>query len=255
MTGRQTLLHYETKTGEIITDTVQEICCTCNCLCDYVQNLAPNKFCPGYGSSVPPNTSNSMFINNRYIPGAMFNGECGAGLNPTGFAWELQSLIVDGIEQVPVGTTYIADFLYGALTFDAYGTPNNYAAYFNSLPIIASNGIVLSDNLFDASYNTSKPFLATFKQYPTGNGCINNGFGGRYEHIWRGNTTGDGFSYVSANPVGPITHANVQTAFLFWYNQLTSVAAGTNYYSETNSTAGISRSIDLRLENVLCQTL
>jgi hypothetical protein len=255
VTGIQTLLHYETKTGEVITDTVQEICCTCNCLCDYVQNLAPNKFCPGYGSSVPPNTSNSMFINNRYIPGAMFNGECGAGLNPTGFAWELQSLIVDGIEQVPVGTTYIADFLYGALTFDAYGTPNNYAAYFNSLPIIASNGIVLSDNLFDASYNTSKPFLATFKQYPTGNGCTSNGFGGRYEHIWRGNTTGDGFSYVSANPVGPITHANVQTAFLFWYNQLTSVAAGTNYYSETNSTAGISRSIDLRLENGLCQTL
>ena len=50
VTGLSTLLHYETKGGDVITGTIVETCCTCDSLCDYTPVIL-NRVCFAYGGS------------------------------------------------------------------------------------------------------------------------------------------------------------------------------------------------------------
>ena len=120
--GLATLIHYETKAGDVINGTIAEVCCTCETLCD-VPTSASNKVAFGYAT--------------------LFNGRLVAGDRITGGEeLYLDYLEVDGNILVnsprPLGSTTggftATDMGYGI----GY---NKIVDLLNTVPEFAANGI------------------------------------------------------------------------------------------------------------------
>jgi len=120
--GLATLIHYETKSGNVINGTIVEVCCTCETLCD-----------------VPATTSNKV----GFGYATLFNG--GAVLGDRVVSGEelyLDYLEVDG--NVLIGSPLVIGTLTGGFTAADMGyglSYNKIVDLLNTVPEFAANGV------------------------------------------------------------------------------------------------------------------
>ncbi len=120
--GLATLIHYETKGGDVINGTIAEVCCTCETLCD-VPTSASNKVAFGYAT--------------------LFNGSLVAGDRITGGEeLYLDYLEVDG--NILVNSPRTLGSTTGGFTATdmGYGIGyNKIVDLLNTVPEFAANGV------------------------------------------------------------------------------------------------------------------
>lgn len=120
--GLATLIHYETKSGNVINGTIVEVCCTCDSLCD-VPTSSSNKVAFGYAT--------------------LFNGHLVAGDRVTGG----EELYIDYLEvdgNVLINSTVVAGTVTGGFTATdmGYGIGyNKVVDVLNTVPEFAANGV------------------------------------------------------------------------------------------------------------------
>lgn len=193
--GVQSLLHYEDKFGNQITGAVVETCCTCDSLCDYVinNNPTPNLKCAGYSATLDPNTSQSSLMQGygRHTA-AYWDAQCGVG-SVTGYTWELDSFIHNGVEQIT--TPMIVTVPFTSMTYTPAGVPTNFATAFNTL--LNTKGVNLDPDMATKSYVNGDTFTLAFRHYPNPIACSAPAWA-RLEIITE---SGDGWEYMGiANP-------------------------------------------------------
>ena len=120
--GLATLIHYETKAGDVINGTIVEVCCTCDTLCD-VPTANPNKVAFGYAT--------------------LFNGRLVAGDRITaGEELYVDYLEVDG--NVLINSPLVVGTTTGGFTATdmGYGIGyNKVVDLLNTVPEFAANGV------------------------------------------------------------------------------------------------------------------
>lgn len=185
---------YFDKKGNKITGVIEQVCCTCNTLCEIQNNNpVPNYKCAGYNASLDPNISSSQFIQGfgRYSQ-AFWDSSCGAG-TVTGFTWELDSFIHNGVEQLT--SPMIVTVPFSSMTLTAAGVPTNYADAFNVL--LNTKGINLDPDMATKAFINGDTFVLAFRQYANPIACSdppNN----RLDIVTE---SGDGWSFMpTSNP-------------------------------------------------------
>lgn len=160
---------YFDKKGNKVTGAIERVCCTCSTLCEIIQNNnpIPNIKCAGYAASFDPNLSQSLFMQGfgRYSQ-PFWDGSCGAG-TVTGFTWELDSFIHNGVEQLT--SPMIVTVPFSSMTLTASGVPTNYANAFNVL--LNTKGINLDPDMAVKSYVNGDTFVIAFRQYANPIAC------------------------------------------------------------------------------------
>ena len=160
---------YFDKKGNEVTGAIERVCCTCSTLCEIIQNNnpIPNIKCAGYAASFDPNLSQSSFMQGfgRYSQ-PFWDGSCGAG-TVTGFTWELDSFIHNGVEQLT--SPMIVTVPFSSMTLTASGVPTNYANAFNVL--LNTKGINLDPDMAVKSYVNGDTFVIAFRQYANPIAC------------------------------------------------------------------------------------
>lgn len=160
---------YFDKKGNKVTGAIERVCCTCSTLCEIIQNNnpIPNIKCAGYAASFDPNLSQSSFMQGfgRYSQ-PFWDGSCGAG-TVTGFTWELDSFIHNGVEQLT--SPMIVTVPFSSMTLTASGVPTNYANAFNVL--LNTKGINLDPDMAVKSYVNGDTFVIAFRQYANPIAC------------------------------------------------------------------------------------
>jgi hypothetical protein len=156
--------------GATVTGNVVE----CPCPGDVVVVASPNRQCFGY-SHQPLNSAVDGYSgmmatagSSRYSPATYTPPFDTCGPANTNFAWAIMSLVVNGVETLTAPLTVSVPF--ASLTFNANGTPTNYAAAFNAMPEIASADIIFTDDLFSPQHLDTKPFTMLLWQGPAG--CV-----------------------------------------------------------------------------------
>lgn len=217
-TGVITVLHYEDNFGNIVSGTIEEVCCTCDTLCS-IAPLLPlrNIRCQGYAANLDPNISQSpwMLGYSRYDQ-SYWDSQCGAGA-VTGFTWELDSFILNGTEHVT--TPIIVTIPFASMTLTPTGVPTQFASAFNSF--LNTYGVNVDPDMATKEYVNGDTWLAAFRQYPNPVAC-STGPSNRLEVLTE---YGDGFDFTTMpNP----TLVDIQSYTLNLYNV---GQAGTNYNS------------------------
>jgi hypothetical protein len=150
--GVQSLVHYETKSGLIITGIVVETCCTCESLCD-VPTVTLNRICFGYGGS---------FNGDRQFPQDKAN--LGADFFIEYFEVDGNILVNTSTSIGSVSPATFSDMGYGIAYDSVVNLLNTSIINNNDLEFVTA-GNILPDRGWGIKYNSVKSYRIVIRDF------------------------------------------------------------------------------------------